>query len=73
MTTKPPKSNVKCSIYKAKDGWRWRMKRGGKIIAESGEAYSRPRSLRITLHGLIRSIFAGKIEFVSDVASTAHF
>ena len=28
-------------IYKAKDGWRWRIMRSGRIIAESGEAYTR--------------------------------
>lgn len=28
-------------IYKAADGWRWRMKSGnGKIVADSGEAYA---------------------------------
>ena len=27
-------------VYKAKDGWRWRVKaRNGRLIAESGEAY----------------------------------
>ena len=29
-------------IWHAKDGWRWRLKaRNGKIVAESGEAYTR--------------------------------
>lgn len=32
----------KFTIYKAKDGWRWRLKAAnGRIIAESGEAYTR--------------------------------
>lgn len=32
----------KFELYKAKDGWRWRLlSRNGKSIAESGEAYSR--------------------------------
>lgn len=32
---------MKCHVYKAKDGYRWRLKaRNGRIIAESGEAYS---------------------------------
>jgi len=27
-------------VYKAKDGWRWRMRAGnGRIVADSGEAY----------------------------------
>lgn len=31
-------------MYKARDGWRWRMRstRNRKIVAESGEAYTRP-------------------------------
>lgn len=30
------------AIHKAKDGWRWRLvAANGKIIAESGEAYTR--------------------------------
>lgn len=28
-------------VYQAKDGWRWRAKRGGRIVADGGEAYSR--------------------------------
>ena len=28
-------------IYCAKDRWRWRAIRSGKIVAESGEAYTR--------------------------------
>ncbi len=28
-------------IYKAKDGWRWRLIRKGRIIAEGGQAYKR--------------------------------
>lgn len=33
---------TKFTIYKAKDGWRWRLKAAnGRIIAESGEAYTR--------------------------------
>lgn len=30
-------------VWEAKDGWRWRrkMKRGRRIVAESGEAYKR--------------------------------
>jgi len=32
----------KFAIYKAKDGYRWRLKaKNGKIIAEGGEAYKR--------------------------------
>jgi uncharacterized protein YegP (UPF0339 family) len=32
---------MKLDIYKADDGWRWRfVSRNGKIMADSGEAYS---------------------------------
>lgn len=36
-------------VYKAKDGHRWRLKAAnGKVIAESGEAYSKkPNAQRI--------------------------
>lgn len=31
----------KLHVYRAADGWRWRMKSGnGRIVAESGEAYT---------------------------------
>jgi len=30
------------TIYKARDGWRWRVKaRNGKIVADSGEGYAK--------------------------------
>jgi uncharacterized protein YegP (UPF0339 family) len=33
---------MKLDIYKAADGWRWRfVAENGRIIAESGEAYTR--------------------------------
>lgn len=34
-------ADLKVQVYAAKDGFRWRMFRGGRIIAESGEAYTR--------------------------------
>lgn len=40
-------------IYKAKDGWRWRMIRSGRIIAESGEGYKRRSSCKRTVKNLI--------------------
>ena len=34
---------MKFHIYKAKDGWRWRLRaRNGRIVADSGQAYSTP-------------------------------
>lgn len=36
---------MKFHIYKARDGWRWRLvARNGRIIADSGEAYTRKRA-----------------------------
>lgn len=45
-TTKPrrPKSRYRYvfEVYRAKDGWRWRLwARNGRIVAVSGEAYRR--------------------------------
>lgn len=37
---------AKVTIYKAKDGWRWRLQAGNnRIIAEGGEAYTRQRDV----------------------------
>lgn len=48
-------------VYKAKDGWRWRLQSvNGKVIAESGEAYKkRPNSKLATrvYRDLGRSVF----------------
>jgi len=51
---KAPK--IKINIWKAKDGYRWNMKRSGRIIAESGEAYARVASLKRTLVNLLNCI-----------------
>ena len=33
-------------IYRAKDGWRWRLKASnGRIVADSGEAYATERGV----------------------------
>ena len=32
---------MRFTVYWAKDGWRWRLKaRNGRIVADSGEAYT---------------------------------
>lgn len=36
-----PRNQLVFTVYHAKDGYRWRAKRGGRIVAESGEAYTR--------------------------------
>ena len=50
---KAPK--IKINIWKAKDGYRWHMKRSGRIIAESGEGYARIASLKKTLIHLMNA------------------
>ena len=40
-------------IYAAADGWRWRLlAANGRIIAESGEAYTRQRDCRRAVKAL---------------------
>lgn len=35
------------TVYEARDGWRWHMKAAnGRIVADSGEAYSTERGAR---------------------------
>jgi uncharacterized protein YegP (UPF0339 family) len=34
------KRKIKFILWKGRDGWRWHAKRSGRIVAESGEAYS---------------------------------
>ena len=48
-------SKTSISVYKAKDGLRWRMKRAGRIVADSGQGYSRYKSLERSLLRLIDS------------------
>lgn len=48
--------NTEIKIYKAKDGWRWRMIRSNRIVADSGESYKRKSSLRKSLNNLLVSI-----------------
>lgn len=54
---------VTIEIYEAGDGWRWRMKRKGRIVADSGEAYSRSSSCVRAVNGMTR-IVNFRIEFV---------
>lgn len=48
--------------YKAKDGHRWRMKRKGRIIAESGEAYRRKFDLEKALTSIENAFKLGEVE-----------
>lgn len=50
-------------VYKSKDGFRWRMKRAGRIVAESGEAYKAKASMLKSLGNLIASITSANYEY----------
>lgn len=47
---------MKFNIYKAKDGWRWNIKRAGRIVADSGEAYTRRYDCRKALASVISGV-----------------
>jgi uncharacterized protein YegP (UPF0339 family) len=50
-------------VYEASDGWRWRLfARNGKVIADSGQAYSR-RIDCIRLCGRINAVFPVTVEY----------
>mgnify|MGYP001579717041 CR=1 FL=1 len=51
---KSPKLKIK--VWKSKDGFRWSMKRCGRIVAESGEGYKRIRSCGAALQHIIDSL-----------------
>lgn len=61
------KSKIYC--YRAKDGVRWRIKRKGRIVAESGEAYVRMSSAQRSLRALIESFALGEYEFIDQTAT----
>lgn len=43
----------KVEVYRADDGWRWRIRAAnGNVVAESGEAYHRRGALRRSLWAL---------------------
>lgn len=65
---------IKLQAYKAKDGWRWRAKSRGKIIAEGGEAYERRQTMVKTLKNFLG--FGGgfsedKIQLLVDLDEVA--
>lgn len=47
---------LKIEVWKARDGWRWRIWRSGQIVAESGESYVRKSGCKRTLFHLIDSL-----------------
>lgn len=64
---------MRADVYQANDGWRWRLRsRNGRIVAESGEAYS---SQRKVLDAMARLWQAGRDLTISDallLAMRAH-
>lgn len=46
---------TKIQIRKARDGWRWRAIRGGRIVAESGEGYTERRKCVAAITNLAES------------------
>lgn len=60
------RNQIKVTVYQAKDGTRWRMERGGRIIAESGEAYARKDSCTKAATNLCAAIADGNYVFASD-------
>jgi len=59
---KTPK--IKINIWKAKDGYRWHFKRGGRIVAESGEAYCRMKTCTKSVENIIHCIDVCAFEWV---------
>ena len=57
------RQRIKVTVWKAKDGWRWNMKRSGCIIAESGEAYRLRSGLYKTLDAMLNAIVDGRLYF----------
>lgn len=50
------------TVYKAKDGYRWRLKtRNGRIVAESGEAYTRRADAVRALARFHHAITSGRL------------
>lgn len=60
------KAMTYCTLYKSKDGWRWRFIRGGRIVAHSGEGYSEKRKARQSLENLIDSVAKGALHMKGD-------
>lgn len=60
---KAMKNLVKVTVYKAKDGWRWRMERGGRIVADSGEAYTERAHCKRAVSRLLEAIRLQKWAF----------
>lgn len=49
------------TLYKSKNGWRWRFIRGGRIVATSGEAYNEKRKAMQSMKNLLISAAKGAV------------
>ena len=53
----------KIQVYKARDGWRWRLEaRNGRIVLDGGEAYTRQ-------HDATRAVWRAVAVFRDAIAS----
>lgn len=62
MKSKP----YKLELYLATDGARWRLKRKGRIVAESGEAYDTISKLKRAVRQLASALFKDDVIEVVD-------
>jgi uncharacterized protein YegP (UPF0339 family) len=52
-------------VYRAKDGWRWRLKSGNhKIIADSAEAYANKHSCLSAARRMVNVGYSASIKVV---------
>lgn len=52
-------------VYKAADGWRWRLRaKNSKIVADSGEAYSSKSNCVRAARRMINSMYEARIDVV---------
>lgn len=59
------KSKLLVQIYKdSARKWRWRMKRCGRILADSGEGYTRLTDLQRAMTHIIESLASDNYELV---------
>ncbi len=60
---KKPRRTHTIVLYKAKDGWRWRLVApNGKVTAESGEAYIRRYDCRMAAWNLATTALNAKVQ-----------
>lgn len=63
-----PKNHLIVEVYQDHtQQWRWRMKRSGRVIADSGEGYTRKAKCEQTLTHLLATIAAGSIQITAGL------